>query len=236
MASEWQRLGSGAVVVIPVLLAWLCWVALDRRIETVEVITELMPKESAAVSTAVHRAIDGGILSVDIDAVAQALVALSWPRSVTVRRVWPDRLQVSVVKPTLIARWNGDRYLTSTGAVVSSEKSVEDLPILECAMASPRESMEMYGLLQEISAIESLSLAELRQNRIGEWQIRFADGMTVNLGAEKVIERMHRFIAVWRDTSVTNDSAIAYVDTRYPNGVAIRLNEMLASGRPVVSH
>jgi cell division protein FtsQ len=235
MALEWQRLGSVAVVALPALLAWLCWVALDRRIETVEVTTELTPDESAAVSTAVHGAIAGGILSVDIDAVAAALIALSWPRSVTVRRVWPDRLQVSVVKSTLIARWKGDRYLTSTGTVVSSEEAMKDLPNLECAMAAPREAMEMYGLLQEISAQESLTLAELRQNRIGEWQVRFVDGMTVNLGAEKVIERMHRFMAAWRDASVTNGAAIAYVDTRYPNGVAIRFNEMLAGGTPAVS-
>jgi len=236
MTLEWQRLGSAMVVVIPVVLAWLFWIGLDRRIETVEVTTELTPAESAAVSAAVHGAIDGGILSVDIDAVAEALAALSWPRSVTVRRVWPDRLQVGVVKSTLIARWNGDRYLTSTGAVVSSEKAVENLPELECAMASPGEAMEMYGLLQEISSIDSLSLVELRQNRIGEWQIRFEDGMTVNLGAEKVIERMHRFMTAWRDARVTNGAAIAYVDTRYPNGVAIRFNEMLAGGHTVVSH
>jgi cell division protein FtsQ len=202
--------------------------ALDRRIETVQVISELTPEESAAVSAAVHASINGGILSVDIDKVADTLLALSWPRSVSVRRIWPDRLEVDVTRSTPIARWNGDRYLTSTGVVVSSEEPVEALPTLECAMASPREAMELYSLLHGIAAAEALVLTGLRQNRIGEWQIRFTDGMTVNLGADQVIERMHRFIAAWRDSKVSNSGAIAYVDTRYPNGVAIRFNEMIA--------
>lgn len=239
MASEWRRFVSLLVVAVPVALVWLCWVALDRRIETVHVVSELTPEESAAVSAAVHASIDGGILSVDIDKVADTLLALSWPRSVSVRRVWPDRLEVDVTRSTLIARWNGDRYLTSTGAVVTSEDPGEALPLLECAMASPREAMEMYGMLHGIAAAETLVLTELRQNRIGEWQIRFTDGMTVNLGADQVINRMHRFIAAWRDSKVTNSGAIAYVDTRYPNGVAIRFNEMLAgaaSGPGVVNH
>ncbi len=228
MASEWRRLVSISVVALPAVLVWLCWIALDRRIETVEVVSELTREESAAVSAAVHTAIDGGILSVDIDEVVDTLLALTWPRSVSVRRIWPDKLEVDVTRSTLIARWNGDRYLTSTGAVVSSQVPTIGLPLLECAMASPREAVEMYGLLQEISSAESLMLTELRQNRIGEWQPRYADGMTVNLGANQVVERMRRFIAAWRDSRVSHSGGIAYVDTRYPNGVAIRFNEMLA--------
>lgn len=230
MASEWHRLISVLILAIPAGMGWMLWTALDRRIETVQVVSPLSPEESSAVTAAVYAALDGGILSADIDKVADALIDLSWPRSVSVRRVWPDRLDVEVLKSTLIARWKDGLYLTSTGALVVSAEPALHLPLFECEMATPREAMEMYGLLHEIAAQESLELTALQQNRIGEWQIRFADQMTVNLGADQMIDRMRRFMTTWRNQTVTAGKTIAYVDTRYPNGVAIRFNEMLADG------
>ena len=220
---------------------WLClpisaialWQLLDRPIEIVHVGSDLTEAEREAVVNAVRNTIDGGILSTDIDDVAAALRSLSWPRSAQVRRVWPDKLEVDVTKVTLIARWQADSYLTSTGSVVKVPGPVTNLPLLDCAIATPAEAMEMYGMLRDIAAGEALVLTELGQNRIGEWQIRFANLLTVNLGAEKVVERMHRFAHTYRHAASLGSGTLAYVDTRYPNGVAIRFNELLADGSTV---
>ncbi len=220
---------------------WLClpisayalWHLLDRPIEIVHVGSELTQIEREAVVSAVRGAIDGGILSTDIGDVAAALRNLSWPRSAQVRRVWPDKLEVDVTKVTLIARWQTDRYLTSTGDVVKVPVPVTNLPLLDCQIATPVEAMEMYGMLRDIAASQALVLTELEQNRIGEWQIRFANLVTVNLGAEKVVERMHRFAHAYRNAASLGTGTLAYVDTRYPNGVAIRFNELLADGAMV---
>jgi len=220
---------------------WLClpissyalWHLLDRPIEIVHVGSDLTQVERKAVVSAVRSAIDGGILSTDIVDVAAALHNLSWPRSAQVRRVWPDKLEVDVTKVTLIARWQTDRYLTSTGSIVKVPVPVNNLPLLDCAIATPVEAMEMYGMLRDIAAAQSLVLTELGQNRIGEWQIRFTSLLTVNLGAEKVVERMHRFAHTYRSAAALGTGTLAYVDTRYPNGVAIRFNELLADGSTV---
>lgn len=209
------------------------WHALDRPIEIVHVGSELTEAERKAVVNAVRKTIDGGILSTDIDDVASALRSLSWPRTAEVRRVWPDKLEVDVTKVIVIARWQTDSYLTSTGSIVKVPVEVTNLPLLDCAIATPAEAMEMYGTLRDIASGEALVLTELFQNRIGEWQIRFANHLTVNLGAEKVVERMHRFAHTYRNSASLGTGTLAYVDTRYPNGVAIRFNELLADGATV---
>lgn len=209
------------------------WQLLDRPIEIVHVGSELTEVERQAVISAVRKTIDGGILSTDIDDVASALRNLSWPRTAEVRRVWPDKLEVDVTKVSVIARWQTDSYLTSTGSVVKVPAEVPNLPLLDCAIATPAEAMEMYGMLRDIATNEALVLTELEQNRIGEWQIRFANQLTVNLGAEKVVERMHRFAHTYRNSASLGAGTLAYVDTRYPNGVAIRFNELLADGATV---
>lgn len=209
------------------------WQMLDRPIEIVHVGSELTEVERQAVISAVRKTIDGGILGTDIDDVASALRSLSWPRTADVRRVWPDKLEVNVTKVSVIARWQTDSYLTSTGTVVKVPAEVANLPLLDCAIATPAEAMEMYGTLRDIATSEALVLTELEQNRIGEWQIRFANQLTVNLGAEKVVERMHRFAHTYRNSASLGTGTLAYVDTRYPNGVAIRFNELLADGTTV---
>ncbi len=209
------------------------WHVLDRPIEIVHVGSELTEAEREAVVGAVRKTIDGGILSTDIDDVASALRSLTWPRTAEVRRVWPDKLEVDVTKVNVIARWQTDSYLTSTGSVVKVPVEVTNLPLLDCAIATPAEAMEMYGTLRDIATGEALVLTELDQNRIGEWQIRFANQLTVNLGAEKVVERMHRFAHTYRYSASLGTGTLAHVDTRYPNGVALRFNELLADGATV---
>ena len=233
MAFDRGTILAAATWPLVLLAVLMMWNVLDRPIEVVHVGSELSAEESAAVIDAVRRSIDGGVLSTDIDEVAKGLRELSWPRTVAIRRIWPDRLEVDVTKVTLIARWRQDQYLTSTGAVVRVPEPVNNLPMLDCAIASPVEAMEMYGMLRDLAAEEQLELTALEQNRIGEWQIRFANLLTVNLGAEKVIERMQRFAHAYRNAGAVRAGTIAYVDTRYPNGVAIRFNELLADGSAV---
>lgn len=215
------------------IAAFGLWQVLDRPIEIVHVGSELTEAEREAVVNAVRKTIDGGILSTDIDDVALALRSLSWPRTAEVRRVWPDKLKVDMTKVNVIARWQSDSYLTSKGSVVEVSVEVANLPLLDCAIATPAEAMEMYGTLRDVASREALVLTELEQNRIGEWQIRFANQLTVNLGAERVVERMHRFAHTYRNSSSLSTGSLAYVDTRYPNGVAIRFNELLADGATV---
>jgi cell division septal protein FtsQ len=45
--------------------------------------------ERDAVKAAVLQRLDGGLLGVSLDDVVEGVLALSWPREVRVRRVWP---------------------------------------------------------------------------------------------------------------------------------------------------
>jgi cell division protein FtsQ len=52
-------------------------------------------------------------LAVDIDAVRGALEQLPWVRRVELRRVWPDRLEISLEEHVAFAHW-GDAGLVNT--------------------------------------------------------------------------------------------------------------------------
>ena len=76
--------------------------------------------ERDAVKAAVLQRLNGGLLGISLDDVVEGVLALSWPREVSVRRVWPGIVDVNVTKDTFVARWGAGGVLNSGGQVVDS--------------------------------------------------------------------------------------------------------------------
>ena len=53
-------------------------------------------------------AIDGGFFSCDMQKLRQAVVAMPWVADVSIRRVWPDKLNMVVTEQVPMARWGDD--------------------------------------------------------------------------------------------------------------------------------
>jgi cell division protein FtsQ len=82
--------------------------------------------------------------------------------------------------------------------------------------------MEIYRLVQELASRSGLSVQSLSENALGEWRVGLADGLEVVLGAERLAERMQRFLFVHRFSLAQIGRQVEYVDARYANGVAVR--------------
>ena len=60
----------------------------------------------------------------------------------------------------------------------------------------------------------------------GEWQVGFESGTVVHLGAVELEARMNRFLRAYVDIIQQQQRPVAYVDARYPSGVAVRYSEI----------
>ena len=75
-----------------------------------------------------------------------------------------------------------------------------------------KEALQKTGL-----AIQRLTLEDR-----GEWVLQLKNQIVVKLGKEDIFERMQRFIKVYEAVGLDDKvGAIAEIDTRYPNGVAV---------------
>ena len=202
------------------ILAVYAWIRLDVPIERVRVDGQLAEAERAQVRAAVDGNLSGGMLGADLDGLKAAIEALSWPRFVTVRRVWPSGLQISVEKAMVVARWN-HAYLTADGRVVEMPSDLEGLPVLNCATSEPKAALETYLRLNIIAADAGLALAALEENELGEWMLKFPDGVTLMLGSERLSERFERFVIVYRQALQARFDQVARVDARYASGLAV---------------
>jgi cell division protein FtsQ len=195
---------------------------MNSPVQVVRVSGELSLPERDAVKAAVLQRLDGGLLGISLDDVVEGVLALSWPREVRVRRVWPGIVDVNVTKDTFVARWGGGGVLNSGGQVVDSAGPPdESLPLIRCANANGARAMQIFQMLGQVLADTSLKVAEVEEDALGEWRVTFTNELTVSLGHEELLERVERFSHVYRKVIEERIAQVDHVDARYRNGVAV---------------
>ncbi|MEZ5558805.1 MAG: cell division protein FtsQ/DivIB [Pseudomonadales bacterium] len=229
-----RELLATLTLLIVLVSIWLVWQRLDQPVTHVRVEGQLSAAEQQAVRNVLQSEITSPLQSLDLEALRQAVAELSWPRAVMLRRVWPDSLVVRVEKESVVARWGAGGYLTSDGKVVQVPDPVADMPLLAGTLATPREAMETYQLLQAQVRPLDLRIDALTQNALGEWQMTLENGVSVALGRDELNPRVQRFLLAYRRLLVRDPDRVAHVDARYDNGVAVSWGEpLLALGRSV---
>ena len=147
---------------------------------------------------------------------------MGWTRKVTVRRHWPDRLEVRLHKVVPVARWGEQGYLAADGEVMELPDEYNDLPVLSASISTPQQTMEVYRLLQLFASRLNLQIVTLSESPQGEWLVSFGGGMRVFLGARDVNARMQRFLRAYGNALRHQEQPVEYADARYTSGIAVR--------------
>lgn len=216
----------GATVVIFAGVKSYLWVA-SIPVQQITVTGHLAHTQTEAVQELVQSSLSGGFLHVDLQTMREKLETLPWVFEATVRRKWPNALQIHVVEQLPIARWSSEGFLNHQGGFFrSSGKGDWDaLPLLRGPDGSAQVLMEKYLRLIDILKPLGLSVEELVRDERGEIEVTLAGGMQLVLGSEDFLERMHRFVAVYRNALAGRSDEIARVDMRYETGLAVAFQE-----------
>ena len=217
-----RRLVSILGVICAVFALAGIWHVLDRPVDTIVVSGEPTQAERKWVEQALSSLPLGGILSTDLEAIENQLITMGWTRQVTVRRHWPDRLEVRLHKVVPVARWGAQGYLAANGEPMELPDEYYDLPKLSANISTPQQTMEVYRLLQLFASRLDLQIVTLSESSQGEWRVGFTDGMQVFLGARDVNARMQRFLRVYGNALRYQGQAVDYADARYTSGIAVR--------------
>jgi len=197
-------------------------IAIDRPVQIVRVTGDLTTAERDAVKAAVSQRLEGGLLSVNLDDVVADVLALTWPRDVRARRVWPSIVEVFVAKDSIVARWGDGFALNSVGDVIDAAGTPDAaLPLIRCVNANGARAMRIFQMLGQVLSDTPLKIAEVDEDALGEWRVRFTNDVTVSLGHEDLLERVERFSKVYRAVIEKRLDEVDHIDARYRNGIAI---------------
>ena len=178
----------------------------------------------------------GTFFSVDLDAVRRAFESLPWVRRVEVRRLWPDRIQVSIEEHAALARWGADaqtrRLVNTYGEVFEAELSeAARLPQFTGPSGSAQEVTRRYAAFRQTLSPLQLEPRQVLLSPRYAWELRLSNGLTLELGRdqlkEPVLQRLARFVAFYAQTLGSLNRRLEYVDLRYPSGFALRVPEIM---------
>jgi cell division protein FtsQ len=198
-------------------------------VKEIKVMGELKHVTRQQVQYIVNRELAGNFFTVDLNRTRQAFEKLPWVRNVNIRRKWPDKLEVSLEEHVALARW-GTMALVNTHGELFDGATDQELPVFVGPAENTVEMAQYYAQFQQMLKPTGLAINQLVLTPRRAWELRFNNGLVAELGREKVSERLQRFAGVYGRTLERLGGTVSYVDLRYSNGFAVRMQGFREKG------
>jgi len=179
------------------------------------------------VETVLSEEVNESFLQVDLGRVQAALEAEPWIERASIRRRWPDRLQVRIYEQKPIARWNDSGFLNRYGEIIELEDDelLSDLPQLRAKDRDAARMMERYLDLTQILRGCGLQLKALHKDETGSWRLQVSGGTWIVMGSRRILEKAQDFARVFHRHLDESWEEVDRVDMRYASGMAVAWKE-----------
>ncbi len=174
------------------------------------------------------------ILFVNADDTRARLEQMPWIRAASVRKQFPDRIDIAIVEREAFALWqvNGEiKVIARDGTAIapySDDPRYVDLPIVvgEGAEKRVEEIVDALARLPDLkSQVRAAILVAERR-----WTLKTRNGIDVRLPEREVEGALMQLVALDRDKKLLSRD-ITIVDLRLPDRVAVRLSDAAAAAR-----
>jgi cell division protein FtsQ len=216
-------LPAAAAAVVAATLAGGAWYGFDAissqpigNVVFAGDLTRIANADLDAFARSVQGAPGGGAT---LAAVREAARKIPWVRDASVRRRFPDAIEVTLEAHDPLARW-GDATLVSVRGDVFTAPYQGFLPRFRgpegAAAQMAREFPAIRGAVEPLSS----AVTEVRLSPRGAWQVLLESGLVIDLGRGDIHPRLVRFIAAWPQLAAQGVTT-RHADLRYANGFAL---------------
>ena len=193
-------------------------------LHTITVVAEGSHLSPEVLSDIIHSQLKGNFLAFNSNGIKQALMALPWVDNISIRRVWPDELVISVAERKPVAIWGKagllDRHLKLFTPDLKSFPP--NLPKLSGPKNKMRAVYKRYREINHDLIPLHLYITHLNLSERYAWKMKLSNNMIVLLGANHADARLKRFIQVYPQLIGDKGGNVTRVDLRYPSGIAVR--------------
>lgn len=151
----------------------------------VELVNYLDNQESKELQQIAAKALNGGFFSLNVDEFREELLAeLPWVKSVSVRKIWPDKLLVEIAEYKPVVRWQSvDSLLLAEGSS-SLQKQAEGSSSLQ-KKTKGSSSTDDYQLLSRNGIVFEPKLSSAQKVKFNKMALLYGPKMN----AEKVLKK-----------------------------------------------
>ncbi|MEI6706387.1 MAG: cell division protein FtsQ/DivIB [Methylococcales bacterium] len=175
------------------------------------------------VETALQPLVKTGFFDADVQVIHAAISLLPWVESATVKRVWPNAIDIKVRERKPFVRW-GEKSLISEKGVVFTPESIEPFEDLMILTGPDQQQVKVLEIMKGVKtalADQSFEMVEFTINNRWAWKLKLANGLEILLGRNNQLEKLQRFLKTLTVLQQEQIDAMEIVDLRYPNGYAV---------------
>ena len=169
--------------------------------------------------------VNAGFFSLDLRGIRSQIESLPWVYQASLRRIWPDRLQITVEEQRPIARWGDKGLINRYGDVFEvNDRAVAELelPVIVGRRDRCKALISNFNAADQLLYPLGLRLVSLTEDERGDQRLVLSNGTQLALGRKDRGERLQRFIASYSKTLEPFMGKIARLDLRYANGFAVK--------------
>lgn len=223
-----ERRSSGLILVVLLLLLSGFGAArlMDPQtlpIRHVQVQGEFRHLSLSALQARAAKVVSGGFFNVNVRTIQQVLLEDPWIKAVTVKRVWPDRINVLIQEQRPVARWNETGLLNAGGDLFTPDPATipDGLPRFRGPAGTYPKVMTFYDRVRALLP-PGLKVAGITLSKRRAWRLRLAGGPLIRLGRMDIVQRMQRFARHVPTQLQASLDRMQSVDMRYTNGFAVQ--------------
>ena len=213
------------------LAASTVWLAQRPRFDFhhVQIAGDLRHVSRAAIRGAIAGRLAGNFFTMRLADSRAAFETIPWVASASVRRVWPDRLVVTLTERRAVGTWSDGRVLSDAGMLFGANPAEAELDGPQVEFSGPaRFAAEAAGRLRAFSTTLhpiSTGIAAIAVSERASWSVRTAAGQTLELGRDdppgSVERRLAVIVANYPTVLAQLGGSPVHIDARYNNGFAV---------------
>jgi len=183
------------------------------------------------VETLLNQYIGQGFFSLDIYQLQKSLYAKAWTDSVSVRRVWPDKLRVGIKEKKPVARWDEQHLLSDSAKVYRADTGpFNQLPVVHAVNHQPAWVLaQFYRLDARFNSVDERLLA-LHVDSRGALNVELINGLQIKMGRGNIDHKIDRLVSIYQQQILPRREQIQRLDLRYSNGFAVAWKKEVLQG------
>lgn len=186
--------------------------------------------------------IQGNFFTIHLSNTRLAFESLPWIRSATVKRVFPNQIEVFLQEHKPVALWGSRddfKMIDVDGVIFDSGTEDDDsdkLPQFIGPEGQAHLMLSMYLKLNTILTPLKVKLTKIELSPRGSWTAMLEGGAQLELGRgsiDVILERMKQFAGTLNMVTTSfnkNTTALQYADLRHANGYALKINGITTWG------
>jgi cell division protein FtsQ len=194
----------------------------------IEIAGDVRHVSRAAVRAAISGRLAGNYFTIQLDQARRAFETLPWVAQVSVRRIWPNRLRVTLTQHRALGQWSDGRLVSDQGVlfVANPDEAEADGPLVSFA-GPPQAAPEAVVHLRQFSALLAplqLRIAAMQISDRASWSLTTTPRMQLELGRDeppgRLQQRLAQIVSAYPVVMARLDGPVARIDARYSNGFA----------------